>query len=73
MTSRKSNVKKKAIHFTKPILRILLKTIERFIKVANKAGGILNIAKRLFHVNFLLQILIEKDIYNIHLLDLPFM
>jgi hypothetical protein len=51
MTFRKSSVKKKVIHFNIPSSRSLLKTIERFLKVKDKVGVILNIIERLFHVD----------------------
>jgi hypothetical protein len=73
MTSRKVGVKKKVIHFSIPSSRSLLKTIERFLKVTNKVGVILNIARRLFHVNLFLQIPMQEGRFNIHLMDLPFM
>ena len=52
MTSRKAGVKKKAVHFGIPRLRSLLKTIKRFLKATNKARVILDIVRRLFHVDF---------------------
>lgn len=52
MTSRKVGVKKKDVHFGIPRLRSLIKTITRFLKETNKAGVILDIAKKLFHVDF---------------------
>ena len=54
MTSRKVGVKKKAIRFCIPSLRIFLNNIERFIKVTYKPRFILKISKRLFHVDFFL-------------------
>ena len=51
MASRKTSVKEKAIHFDIPSSRILLKAIKGFIKETNKARVILNISRRLFHVN----------------------
>jgi hypothetical protein len=65
MTSRKASVKKKAIHFGIPSSRSLLKTINRFFKVTNKAGVILDIAKRLFHVDLFLQIPMQERIFNV--------
>jgi hypothetical protein len=53
--------------------RILLKTIERFLKATDKVEVILNIAVRLFHVDFFLQIPMEEGGFDIHLMDLPFM
>jgi hypothetical protein len=73
MTSRKAGVKKNAIHFSIPSSRSLLKTIERFLKAENKARVILNIARRLFHVDFFLQIPMQEGGFNIHLMDLPSM
>jgi hypothetical protein len=73
MTSRKVGVKKKVFHFGIPSSRSLLKTIKRFLKVTNKARVILDIAKRLFHVDFFLQIPMQEGIFDIHLMDLPFM
>jgi hypothetical protein len=73
MTSRKSGVNKKAIHFGIPRSRSLLKTIKRFIKVKNKVRVILDIAKRLFHAYFFLQIPMQEGGFNIHLMELPFM
>jgi hypothetical protein len=52
MASRKSGVNKKAVHFGIPSSRSLLKTISRFLKETNKARVILDIAMRLFHVDF---------------------
>jgi hypothetical protein len=73
MTSRKSGVNKKVVHFGIPSSRSLLKTIKRFLKVTNKARLILDIARRLFHVDLFLQIPMQEGIVNIHLMDLPFM
>jgi hypothetical protein len=73
MTSRKANLKKKVVHFGMPRSRSLLKTIKRFLKVKKKVGVILDIFKRLFHVDFFFQIPIQEVIFNIHLMDLPFM
>ena len=73
MASRESSGNKKAIHFGIPSSRSLLKTIERFIKVANKDGVILNIAMRLFHVDFFLYIPMQEIRFNIHMMELPFM
>jgi hypothetical protein len=53
MICRKVDVKNKTIHFNIPSSRTLLKTIERFFKVTNKAGVILNIAKSSFHEDLL--------------------
>ena len=73
MTSRKAVMKKKAVHFDIPSLRSLLKTIKRFPKATNKARVILDIARRLFHVDFFFQIAMQEGNFNIHLMDLPFM
>jgi hypothetical protein len=73
MASRKVGVKKKVVHFGIPISRIFLKTIKRFLKVKNKARVILDIARRLFHVYFFLQIPMQEGGFDIHLMDLPFM
>jgi hypothetical protein len=73
MTSRKVGVKKKAVHFGIPSSRRLLKTIKRFFKVTKKARVILDIARRLFHVDFLLQIPMQEGGFKIRLMDLPFM
>jgi hypothetical protein len=54
MASRKSGVNKKAVHFGIPSSGRLLKTIKRFLKEKNKARVILDIAKRLFHVDLFL-------------------
>jgi hypothetical protein len=51
MTSRKVGVKNKAIHFSIPIPRSLLKAIKRFLEEKNKARVIMNITRRLFHIN----------------------
>jgi hypothetical protein len=50
MTSRKSNIKKKVVHFFIPRSRIILKTINRFLKETNKVVVILDIANNFFHV-----------------------
>jgi hypothetical protein len=41
--------------------------------VTNKARVILDIYRRLFHVDFFLQISMQKGGFNIRLMDLPFM
>jgi hypothetical protein len=56
MTFRKSNIKKKVIHFGIPGSRSLLTTIKRFLKASKKDRVILDIVRRLFHVDFFLQI-----------------
>jgi hypothetical protein len=80
MTSRESNVNKKVVHFRIPRSRRFLKTIKRFIKVENKARVIMDMARvimdttrRLFPVDFFLQIFVQEGGFNIHLMDLPFM
>jgi hypothetical protein len=73
MISRKVGIKKKVIHFGIPNSRSLLKTINIFLKVKNKARVILDIARRLFHVDLFLQILMQEGGFNIHPMDLPFM
>jgi hypothetical protein len=73
MTSRKSNVKKKVLHFGIPNSRSFLKTIKIFLKETNKDGVIMDIDKRLFHIDFLLQIHVQEVIFNNHLMELPFM
>jgi hypothetical protein len=72
MASRKVNVTKKVVHFGIPSSRIFLNTIKRFLKVKNKARVILDIAKRLFHVYFFLQIPMQEDRFNIHLMKMEF-
>jgi hypothetical protein len=73
MASRKYNVKKKAAHFGIPSLGSLLKTIKRFVKDTNKARFILDIAKRFFHVDFVLKIPMHEGRFDIHLMNLSFM
>jgi hypothetical protein len=73
MTSRESSVNKKVVHFGIPSSGSLLKTIKRFLKATNKARVIMDIAMRLFHVDFFLQINVQEGRFNIHLMDLPFM
>ena len=63
----------KVSHFGIPISRISLKTIKRFLKETNKARFILDIARRLFHVDLFLQISMQEGGFNIHLMDLPSM
>jgi hypothetical protein len=72
MTSRKSSVKKKDVHFDLPSSRSLLKTVKRFLKVKNKAGGIMDIAKRLFHVDLFLNIHVQEGGFKFHMMELPF-
>ena len=73
MESRESNGNKKAINFGIPSSRSLLEPIKRFLKAKNKARVILDIARRLFHVDFFLQISVQEGGFNIHLMELPFM
>ena len=73
MTSRESSGNKKAIHFGITSLGSFLKTIKRFLKETNKARVNMDIAWRLFHVDFFLQISMQEGGFNIHLMDLPFM
>jgi hypothetical protein len=73
MASIKSDVKKKVVHFGIPSLGRFIKTIKRFLKATNKARVILDIARRLLHVDFFLQISMQEGRFNIHLMDLPFM
>ena len=60
---------KKAIHFGIPRSGSLLETIKRFLEVTNKARVILDIPRRLFHVDFFLQIIVQEGGFNIHLMD----
>jgi hypothetical protein len=73
MESGKFSVNKKVVHFGIQRSGSLLKTIQIFLKGTNKARVIMEIARRLFHVYFLLQIPMQGGIFNIHLMDLPFM
>jgi hypothetical protein len=72
MTSTKYSVKKKAIHFSIPRPISFPKAIKRFLNVTNKVKVIFNIAKRLFHVDLFMQILMQEVKFSIHLMDLPF-
>jgi hypothetical protein len=72
MTSRESSGNKKAIHFGIPSPGRLLETIKRFLEATKKARVILDIARRLFHVDFFLQIPVQEGGFNIYLMDLPF-
>ena len=51
MASRKTSLKEKSIRFGIPSSRSLLKAIKGFLKGTDKARVILNISRRLFHVN----------------------
>jgi hypothetical protein len=73
MTSRESSGNKKLVHFGIPSSGSLLETINRFLKATKKARVILDIARRLFHVDLFLQISMQEGRFNIHLMDLPFM
>jgi hypothetical protein len=73
MASRESSVNKKVAHFCIQSSGSLLKTIKRFLKATNKARVILDIARRLFHVDLFLQISVQECEFNIHMMDLPFM
>jgi hypothetical protein len=73
MASRESGVNNKVFHFGIPSSRRFLKTIKRFLKAKNKARVILDITRRLFHVDLFLQIFVQESRFNIHLMDLPFM
>jgi hypothetical protein len=73
MASRESSGKKKDVHFGIPRSGSLIETIKRFLKATNKAKVILDIARRLFHVNLFLQISMQEGGFNVHLMDLPFM
>ena len=70
MASRKTIVKEKAIHFGIPSLRRFLKLVEGFLKVKYNARFIINISRRFFHLNFLLQITMSECILDIHLMNL---
>jgi hypothetical protein len=73
MAARESGVNKKFVHFGIPSSGRLLKTIKRFLKATNKARFIMNISRRLFHVDFFLEISMKEGGFNIHLMDLSFM
>jgi hypothetical protein len=73
MTSRESSGNKKAVHFGIPRSGSFLKTIKRFLKETNKARVILDITRRLFHVDLFFQISMQEGKLNIHLMELPFM
>jgi hypothetical protein len=73
MTYRKCGVNKKYIYFSIPSPRIFLNTIYGFLTGEKSVGFILNIARKLFHINFLLKIPIQEGIFNIHIMYLPFM
>jgi hypothetical protein len=48
-------------------MRVLLKTIKRFLKAVNKARVIVE-----FHVNFFMQVSMQEGGFDIHLMDFPF-
>jgi hypothetical protein len=73
MESREFGVNKKVVHFGVPSSGRFLKTIKRFLKVENRDRVILDISKRFFHVDLFMKISIQEGIFNIHLMDLPFM
>jgi len=73
MTSRKSSVKKKIVSFCIPNSRILIYTINRFLKVTNNDGIFLNEIMRLSHAYFFLQIPMQEAVFNTHQMDFPFM
>jgi len=73
MASIESSGNKKAINFGIPRSRSLLETIKRFLEVTNNARVILDITRRLFHVDFFFQIAMQEGRFNIHLKDLLFM
>jgi hypothetical protein len=51
LASRESSGDKKVVHFDIPSSRSMLETIKRFLMATNKARVILDIARRLFHVD----------------------
>ncbi len=71
MASRKSSVQDKSIHFRIQSPRGLLKAIERFLKVTNKAKVNLTVTRRLFHVDFILQIPMQKGKFDTHVMEFP--
>ena len=73
MTSTKYGISKKIVHSKIRNLRSSLNTIKTFLKETNKARVILDIGRRLFHVDFFLQISMQEGGFNIHLMDLSFM
>jgi hypothetical protein len=73
MASRESSSNKKVVHFGITRSGSLLETIKIFLKATNKDRVILDIARRLLHVDFFLQIPMQEGRFNIHLMDLPFM
>jgi hypothetical protein len=73
MEYRESSGNKKVVYFGIPSSGSLLETIKRFLKATNKARVILDISRRLFHVDLFLQISMQEGGFNVHLMDLPFM
>jgi hypothetical protein len=73
MGSSESGVNKKVVNFGIPSLGILLKTIKRFLKVTKNDRFILDISKRLFHVDFFLKIYVQEGRFSIYLMHLQFM
>ena len=73
MAYRESSGNKKVVHFGIPNLGSFLKTIKRLLKAKNKARVILDIDRRLFHVDLFLQISMQEGGLNVHVMDLPFM
>jgi len=56
--------------FTKPSSRRLLQPIERSVKLTHKAIlPLSNKPRRLLHINILLKITVEEDIFNIKLME----
>ena len=53
-------------------MRGLLKTIQIFLKAANKDRVILDKTGRSFHVDFFMQVSMQEGGFDIHLIDFPF-
>jgi hypothetical protein len=70
MTSRKSGVYKKVVHYVLPSSWGLLNTIKRFIKEINKVGVILDIVERFFHVDLFLHIPMQEGSL-VHIVKIP--
>jgi hypothetical protein len=68
---RKAGNKNKLIHFSIPGSRSLLGAIEGFLEATNKILLTLNKSRRSFHINFLLQIAMQKGVFYVHLMDFP--
>ena len=60
------------MHFGIPGLRGLLETIKGFLKLTYKAGLFLYKSRRLFHIDFFMQVPMEEGRFNIHLMDFLF-